>query len=158
MTTTLRDVLTARIVFPKFSERLGCEPEALGVVRLLEFCDFIPLAPGDLVSVNDEGVVTDVLELADGWLVEAHLHMTVDPGLVLHLADQWRQESGAPVQVGQAENSPEQGALFRSIRVLSTDREWLDRLAQDPTVEFCETHREPGMPIVFDPSSDDWTS
>lgn len=151
MSTTLRDVLTARIVYPEFSERLACEPEALGVVRLAEFSDHLALAPGDVVSVNDEGVVTGVLETADGWLVEAHFHMEMDTNLILHAADEWRAVATA-VQVGLPGEPLEESVLMRSVFVLSTDEAWLNREVRGHSwVEYAQTRREPGLPVIFDP-------
>lgn len=158
MTDTLRDVLTARIIFPEFSERLAVEPEALGVVRLNEFSDHLALAPGDLLAVNDEGVVTDVLEVADGWLVEAHFHMHLDTDLILHAADQWSNVATA-VQVGLPGRPLEETVLMRSVFVLTTSEAWLNEEVRDNSwVEFVETRREPGMPVIFDPAgaTDRW--
>lgn len=141
MTVTLRDVLTARIVYPKFSERLACEPEAPGVVRLREFSDFLPLAPGDLLAVNDEGVVTDVLDLAPGFLVEAHFHLDTDRDVLLATVGEW--DRATRVQ-------PETLTAF----VLSASEEWIEEVVKsDPTVEFIQIRRAPGEPVIFDPAA-----
>lgn len=158
MTTTLRDVLTARIDFPRFAERLACEPEALGLVRLREFSGVLPLAPGDLLAVDDEGIVTGVEDLAEGWLVQVHFHLAVDPEAIPSIVDSW-EEAATAVQVGPPDLPLEQRILMRNAFILSSNREWLnDAVEGNGTVEFVDVLREPGMPVIFDPegATDRW--
>lgn len=145
MTATLRDVLTARIVYPQFSERLECEPEAPNLVRLKEFSDFLPLAPGDLLTVDEEGVVTDVVELAPGFLVEAHFHMDTERDLVLATVGEWHRDTKVQAETLTA-------------FVLSASEDWInDVVRNDPLVEFVQIRRTPDQPVIFDPAGSlDW--
>lgn len=158
MTTTLRDVLTARIDFPRFEERLACEPEALGLVRLREFSGCLPLAPGDLLAVDAGGIVTGVEELADGWLALVHFHLALDPDAIPALVEEWA-DSATAVQVGPPDLPLEQKVLMRNAFVLTSNRDWLtDVVESSGVVEFIDVLREPGMPIIFDPAgaTDRW--
>lgn len=141
----------ARIIYPQFDEVLACTAgNQAGVVRLSDFSDNLLLAPGDLVSVSDTGIVTGIVSLADGWLVEVHFHFWAKADQLDALVMSWAAD-GIPLQHGlQGFSMDTNSGAFTAL--LLADRDWIDGNVQNnELVEFWHVRREAGMPVIFDP-------
>ena len=132
MTTSLEFMLTARLVFPRFSERLACEAEAVGLVTLHEFSEFLPLGPGDQVLVDHEGVVTGVHQLAPAYIVVAHFMAGTSHQQLLDVAGAWNLATNVRPET-------------LSVQVMSENRDWIEEVVgSEPLVDVIEWQRSPG--------------
>lgn len=125
-------MLTARIVYPRFSERLACEAEAVGLVTLREFSEFLPLGPGDQVLVDDEGVVTGVHRLEPAFIVVAHFVAGTSHENLLAVAGAWNLATRVSAET-------------LSVQVMSENRDWIEEVVgSEPLVDVIEWQRAPG--------------
>lgn len=89
MASTLLTMFSVRIPMRTYDERVECEFIAPGVAQLTEFNQILPLAPGDVVSIDEDGVVQDLIEQAPGSLVEVFFRTPVQQARVEAVAAEW---------------------------------------------------------------------
>lgn len=135
----LRDLLAEadvplQLQFRDFTEPLRADRLAPGLYRLRCFSDFVPLATGDIVTVEEDTMaVTGWHQLEDTWIVRAFFDLSVEESRQQAKADQWA--SAATVQY-----SGTQTAL-----VACTNRDWIDKhVASDPMVNMVNLVRAAG--------------
>lgn len=112
-------------------------------VELTTHAGFLPLAPGDLVSIDDAGRIVDIVQLHKTHTYEVHLKTGLEPGempTVAQLEDieAWFQEVFRHTWITKQ-------STFTFM--VSGDREWLDRVVDDERVEHFEVNRTPTLQL-----------
>ena len=143
------------------------EPESANRVRITSFGGAVPLAPGDVVTVETvDGVdtLTGIAELAPVWVFEVDASvpkMMRAPGL--DNPDNWVVDSfddsnweaarllADEVEVALGRATAVQRSTNHSITLATESREWFDRFVEtNPHVTSYTVLREPGQDMDLD--------
>lgn len=116
--------MKVRVWHPSCFEDLEAVNVRSGRARLLEFSTILPMGPGDLLKINDDGVVTGMALPNAPFLVEVHLTMGVAQSVLDEKVRLWGMATEAQVTTGA------------TIRVQTFSLRWLEDVVRgDPDVE-----------------------
>lgn len=127
-----------KISYPEHVEAISVVPDGEHY-RLTKHSYFLPLAPGDVVSADEDGYVTGIVEQRDDlFVVEAFFALGTRPEHVRAVAAQWRR----------ATDVTQSTAL--TVLVSSTSHAWITDEVEPHASFDMQLVRTPGQTINFE--------
>lgn len=126
-----------RLEYREFSETLQADRVGAGLYRLRTFSNFVTLAPGDIVTVDEDTMtLTDWKELEAMWVVQVFFDLSIDESKQQEKVEDWGLEATVQYEGTQT-------ALLAC-----ASRQWIEEHVQsDAIVSMVRLVRFPGSTL-----------
>lgn len=132
-------------------EKIAAIPAGDGLAELRGHAYFMPLGPGDIVRIDDDGGVLGVVHLALIRTYQVHFPLPeqIQFGVTPPPCDPTRRVVAAVLKRWEAATVVTQSSNYTA-RVSSVSLSWLEQeVVNNPLVEYCELVRDEDLALNF---------